>query len=98
MNKSHKINPEAEILQQLDGHWQQLLMVVLINIAPDGVTITDEDVMKAANAFPTSGGPVIMTHGHKDSIELKVISGAEARHLAAMVEMTEPALNAGKGH
>lgn len=71
------INPDAAILQQVQEHWQKLAALIVWKLAPTGVTLTFEDI----SSFPPDR--VLLTHGHRDSIEFKIVSQADAERLAA---------------
>ena len=72
------LNPDSTILQQSDGHWQKYLMLVLAKLAPEGVTITAQDIEKLAQQER-----ILLTHGHYDSIEFKLVTRAEADRVIA---------------
>lgn len=74
-----KMNPENTMLQQSEGQWQKYLMLVLRKLAPGGVIITEKDIEEAVNAEDYH----VFIHGHKDSIEFKLVTELEARRLAA---------------
>lgn len=75
---SKVINPDSTILKQSEGHWQKYLMLVLAKLAPGGVTITLKDIEKFDQQQR-----VLLTHGHVDSIEFKLITPADAIRIAA---------------
>lgn len=80
---SQKINPDSTILQQTDGHWQKLAAFIiwkLAGAAPVRITAADMESMAAAFA---PGIPVILTHGHSDSIEFSIVTEEAAQRLAA---------------
>lgn len=70
------INPDAAILQQLDGQWQKIAAILIWKLAPNGVTLTHEDMER----FPPD--LALYTHGHKESIDFKMVSMEEAQRLA----------------
>lgn len=73
---AHVMNPEAAILQQVDGHWQKLAALLVWKLAKTGVTLTEKEISE----FPPD--LVLLTHGHKDSIEFKMVTQDEAQRLA----------------
>ncbi|MFY9327816.1 MAG: hypothetical protein WAO76_07335 [Georgfuchsia sp.] len=76
-----KLN-DAEILQQLDGQWQKMAMLLLWKLAGRKmVTLTHMEI-KAFNDEFSPGIPVMFTHGHSDSIDFQVIDEAAARVIA----------------
>lgn len=77
-----KINPDSTILQQVDGQWQKLAMLILWKVAGDKpVRITAEDMARCQAEF-APGIPAIFTHGHSDSIEFSIVTEAEAARIA----------------
>lgn len=78
-----KLNPESTVLQQLDEHWQKMAALILWKLAGSKqIRITANDIQALNDAF-APGGPVIYTHGHKDSLEFQIVDGATAERLAA---------------
>lgn len=73
------LNPESTILQQVDGQWQKLLTLVVWKLAKEGVTITHADMVQFAESKR-----YLLTHGHHDSIEFKLVTQAEAKQLVAL--------------
>ena len=79
---SNEINPDSVILQQAretDDFWQKNLALILFKLAPDGIEITSDDMMK----FMHQDKNVILTHGHPESIEFKLVTMESAKRLAA---------------
>lgn len=76
---SSVLNPDSTMMQQSEGHWMQYLALVLAKLAPGGVTITAADMKKMAS----SGEMIVLTHGHVDSIEFKLVTRAEADRIVA---------------
>lgn len=77
-----KINPDSAVLQQLDGHWQKMAMLLLWKLAGrEKVKITVEEMARWQAEF-SPGIPVLLTHGHSDSIEFQVIDEAAAMRIA----------------
>lgn len=80
---NRKINPDSVILQQLDGQYQKLMMLVLYKLkGREAVKITHEEIACCMAEF-APGSPVLFCHGHSDSIEFQVIDEASAQRLAA---------------
>ena len=78
----NKLNPDSVILQQLDGQWQKIAMLLLLKLAGrEKVRITHAEMESLTKQF-APGIPVLMTHGHFDSIDFQVIDEAAARRLA----------------
>lgn len=76
---TNKINPESAMLEQSDGMWQRYMGLILLKLAPDGVTISKEDI----EAFAARGEDnVVLAHGHFDSFSFKVVTREEAIRLA----------------
>lgn len=79
---THAINPESTVLQQVDGHWQKLAAFIVWKCVGRGtVTITAEDIQRFADEF-APGVPVLLTHGHADSFEFRIVDEAAAKRLA----------------
>ena len=74
--RAHVMNPESAILQQLDHHWQQIAALLVWKLAQNGVTLTEKEISQ----FPTD--LVLFTHGHKDSIDFKLVTREQAEQLA----------------
>lgn len=73
------MNPDAAILQQLDGQWQKMCALLVWKLARQGVTITDTEIDKCIG----EGELILLTHGHHDSIEFKLVTPAEAERIVA---------------
>lgn len=77
--ENETLNPDSTMLRQSEGHWQKYLCFVLWKLAREGVTITSTDITEFANQSRN----VLLTHGHRDSIEFKLVTRADAERLAA---------------
>lgn len=78
-----KINPDSTILQQLEGHWQKIAMLILFKCkGRDRIKITHDEIARCMTEF-APGAPVLLSHGHSDSIEFQVIDEESAHRLAA---------------
>lgn len=71
------INPDAAILQQVQEHWMKLAALLVWKLAPNGVNLTLEDIA----SFPPDR--FLLTHGHRESIEFRLVTKEEAERLAA---------------
>lgn len=72
------------ILQQLDGQWQKLCAAVLYKLSRGApVLITTRDLEELYDFMQTHQ---LLTWGHKDSIELRLVTPERAREIAAHVE------------
>lgn len=71
------LNRDAAVFDQVDGQWMKLLAIVVWKLAPKGVEITTADF----ESFPPNG--TLLTHGHRESIEFKIVTEDEARRIAA---------------
>ena len=77
-----KINQDSVILQQLDGQWQKMCMLILWKTSGRQVVrVTAEDMAKCAKEF-APGSPVIFTHGMSDAIEFSIVDEKRAAALA----------------
>lgn len=75
------VNPGAVVLDQIQEHYQKLLAMVVWKLAPGGVTLSLADIERFAHATE-AGDAVLLTHGHFDSIEFKIVDAASAQRLA----------------
>lgn len=76
------INPESAVLQQLEGHWRQVAALVLWKcVGRAAVVITAADMQRLEAEF-SPGMPVLLTHGHADSLEFRIVDEATAQRLA----------------
>lgn len=71
------LNRDAAVFDQVDGQWMKLLALVVWKLAPNGVALTAADIA----SFPADRA--LVTHGHRESIEFKIVTEEEARRLAA---------------
>lgn len=80
----NKINPDSEVLGQVDGYWQKIAMMILWKTVGKGVVvkITAEDMQALAKEF-APGTPVIFTHGKSDALEFSLVTEEAAHRLAA---------------
>ena len=74
-----EVNPESMILEQLREHWQRIATLLVIK-AGGHVTIDQADLAKSAALMDTH---IMLTHGHADSVEFKIIPKEEGERLAA---------------
>ncbi len=72
------MNPDSAMMMQSEGNWQKYFALVLFKLAPNGVNITVDD-MKAFGEQPNT---VVLTHGHSDSIDFKLIDWKTAKILS----------------
>ena len=85
-----KLNPDSVVLQQLDGHWQKLAMLILWKLAGrNTVKITQEDLARFSEEFQP-GIPVMFTHGHADSLEFSIVTESAAERISAHDSKTRP--------
>ena len=76
------VNPDSVVLAQVAGYWEKLFAMLVFKLAPTGVTLTLKD-MEHFRIASESGNAVLLTHGHYDSIEFKIVTQADAERLAA---------------
>lgn len=80
---STELNPEAVVLQQLQGQWQKIAMLVLWKLKGTAVLkITGAEIEAFTAAFEP-GLPVLFTHGLYDGFELSIVTEEAAARLAA---------------
>jgi len=78
----NKVNQDSVILQQLDGQWQKMAMLLLWKLAGRKVVrITGEDMARCAKEF-APGAPVVFTHGMSDAIEFSIVDEERAKAFA----------------
>lgn len=76
------MNPDSMMMQQMEGHWQQMVAIILWKLVKrEVVKITAAD-MEALQAEFGCLGPVVFTHGKADAIEFSLITQAQAQVLA----------------
>lgn len=71
------INPESAVLTQVQEHWMKIAALLVWKLAPNGVVLTDKDIA----SFPLDRA--LLTWGHKDSFEFRLVTQQEAERLAA---------------
>lgn len=78
------LNPDSTVLQQLQGHWQTIASILVWKLAPgeNGVRVTAADMQAYADAV-AKGEVVLYTHGHKDSIDFRIVTKEAAQRLTA---------------
>ncbi len=76
--KPEIINADSAVLQQLEGQWQKMLTLVVWKLANNGIHITSEDMTK----FAVDPKNILLTHGHYDSFEFKMVTREDAERLA----------------
>ena len=78
---TNKLN-DAPVLDQVDGQWQQLAMLILWKTSGRNVVkITAKEIEEFRKQFEP-GIPVIFTHGHSDSIEFSIVDEKQAQKIA----------------
>lgn len=65
----------APILDQLEGNWEKIVAALVWKLGKGNVTLT----MKDLTEFPVDR--VFLTHGHRDSIEFKLVTEEEAKRI-----------------
>ena len=80
---NREVNPDSLMLRQVDGEWQKLCALLLWKLVGRDkvVTLTAADIEAMHKAFEP-GQATILTHGHYDSIDFKLIGEADAHRLA----------------
>jgi hypothetical protein len=75
------LNPDSTILQQVDGEWQKLAMLILWKLTEGKpVRITADDMAACRKKFEP-GIPVILTHGMHDAIEFSIVTLEDAERI-----------------
>ena len=74
----------AFILQQLDGQWQKIACALMYKLSRGSpVVITHKDLEELHKFMQTHQ---LLTWGHKDSIELRLVTPERAAEIAKHVE------------
>jgi lauroyl/myristoyl acyltransferase len=77
-----EINPEAVVLDQLRDQWEKIAAVLVWKLSRDKVVqITWQD-LEQFQVEVDAGEAVMFTHGHKESIELSIVTASRAVELA----------------
>lgn len=77
MNMTVKKLNDAPVLDQIESIGYMKFMALLVHkLAPNGVTITADDIAK----FPPGG--VLLSHGHYDGFEFRIVTQEEAERIA----------------
>jgi hypothetical protein len=76
-----KLNPNHPVTQLLDDEFMHKLAAVLVMQSGGHATITIRDIHDLANRFDGEE-PTLVTHCHKESIELKLVPRSEAERMA----------------
>lgn len=74
---------DAAILDQVRDYWRHIAALLVWKLAPNGVHLTSDDMVQ----FKLTE-KVLLTYGHGDSIEFRMITRAEADTLAAHDQAT----------
>lgn len=82
------MSEQSNIIDQLDGHWQKILIFVLWKLAPDGVNISHAEMDACQKQFEAEGGIALFTHGHETSIDLQTVSLKHAQELEMLAKST----------
>jgi hypothetical protein len=70
----------APILDQIEGHWQKILVAVMWKLSKSKpIVITHQDLLDLERYMQHHK---LLTWGHKDSIELRLVTPAAAEALA----------------
>jgi hypothetical protein len=78
---------DKRILDQLEGHWQKMLLLTIWKLSKEKeVEITTEDIQNFQKEYAAEGGAVLFTHGHKESIEYRVVSAKKLENLNAFIK------------
>ena len=77
------LNPDSTVLQQVDGQWQKLAILILWKCAGRNVVRITAAEIAALKAEFAPSGPVIFTHGMHDAFEFSLISEDDAKRLVA---------------
>lgn len=81
MSDVYEVNPESVVLRQLDGYWQKIAALLVWKLASEGVVIKATE-MAEFHDLSAAGDAILLTHGHKDSIEFKIVDAEAAKRIA----------------
>lgn len=77
------MNPENLMLQQAEGQWQKLLLLVLFKLqGRQPVVLTHTEIQTCMDEF-APGKPTLLTHGLSDRIVFQVITEEQGKEIAA---------------
>lgn len=76
----------AFILQQLDGQWQKIACALMYKLSRESPVIITHKDLAELQAYMRDGDKHLLTWGHADSVELRIVTLEKARELAAHVE------------
>lgn len=83
-----KMLNDAPVLDQLNGipdGWKKMLAMVVWKMARQkGVTITTRDMQQFSDE-----GVVLLTHGHYDAFEFRIVTPEDAERIAAHHKATQ---------
>lgn len=82
MNEPTRLN-NAPIIDQIEGHYDKFLMLILKKYVPEGAVITQQDFIDMLRENQSDDPYVLFTHGHIDNVEFKVIRTSAAEKIAA---------------
>ena len=74
----------AYILQQLDGEWQKIAVALVYMFSRGAPVLITHKVLEELNEFMATHK--LLTWGHQDSIELRLVTPERAKEIAAHVE------------
>lgn len=81
MKPENELN-DAAILDQMREHWQKIAMLVLWKFRHRlPVKITSKDI-EECQSYYAPHGPIVLTHGMSDAVELSLVTKERADSLA----------------
>ena len=78
------VNPEHPMAKIYDEHNKKLMIILLLKLGLKSVDLTEADIALLAQGSDTDPWALV-THGHRHSIELKVMRQSEAEALLRLV-------------
>lgn len=75
-----EVNPENPALIQMREHWHTLCALVFLKLGLSSIELTSADLQAV------DGRRALVLHAHQHSLELKLLTEAEAEALRAQVE------------
>jgi len=81
--KNNILNPDSAMMQQVDGHWQKIAALMLAQYLKDTGRTCLMITTPAVEDFDTREDNVLLTHGHYDSMEFRLVTPSAASELVA---------------
>ena len=80
-----ELNPDSQILQQMEGHWKQYFAIMLYKLSKEGAVLTVEDI-----ELYSKENPIFLVHGTNEDIQFRFVSAQEAENLMILDKAKNP--------